>query len=126
MRMMCIRGRQNPQHTGVVAGLVYDVDMVQFCCETRALAQGSIWRKNVRLNCGKCKGIILAHAGQMVPWGPDRFAPWSDPQVSKKEVKELYQPGPRRKLPGEVKDPSLTPVIDDWLERLIDAENGGS
>lgn len=76
MKMLCIRGRTAPQHTGVFSGRVYEVDLVHHCCETRALAQGSVWKKNVKLNCQKCNVIVLAYAGCMVPWSPDRFVPW--------------------------------------------------
>lgn len=116
--MLCIRGRQLPVvHTGLVAGEVYDVSMTPWCCETRALAAGSVFKRNCRMTCNKCGARMRILAGDQVPWGPDRFIKWDNPKVDKKEVRRLFQPGPRRKLPGEIKDPALTPVIDDWLER---------
>jgi hypothetical protein len=95
-RMMCIRGKQHPAHTGLVAGQVYEVSVQRICgCAIglRAFAQGSAFFKPTRMRCSTCG---KRDTFTQVPWGPDRFVPWSDPKVSKKEVRELYQPSPVR------------------------------
>jgi hypothetical protein len=94
MKMLCIRGRTAPQHTGVFAGRVYDVDMIQHCCETRAAAQGSVWKKNTRLKCSVCNQNVFNSSGTCVPWGPDRFVPVDPTKVTIEEVNELYEPSP--------------------------------
>lgn len=98
MRMMCVRGKQHPAHTGVVAGQVYDVDIVQAACgctnDPRALAQGSVFKRKVKLDCIACKKVCWY--GGMVPWGPDRFVKWDDPKVGEKEVRELYAAPPKK------------------------------
>lgn len=103
MKMMCIKGRLHPAHTGLFAGRVYEVEMVTFCqCMPvpddcggkRALAQGSAFLRPVRMRCRRC-GARMVHA--LVPWDPLRFIKWDDPQVGEKEVRELYAPPPKKK-----------------------------
>ena len=89
-RMLCIKGRQNPAHTGIVSGQVYEVSIVKPCCSLAAHAEGSVFKVRVRLRCKKCGRIT--RGPMYVPWGPERFVPWQHvPKVSRKEVQALYK-----------------------------------
>lgn len=94
MRMMCIRGRQHPAHTGLVSGQVYEVSIAKPCCVTAAHAEGSIFLKRVKMICNRCGAVM--HRVVYVPWSPDRFVPWSDPKIEEAEVQRLYRPSRRK------------------------------
>lgn len=104
MRMLCIRGRQHPFHTGLVSGQVYDVVVGPHpCCGKgkEAHAEGSVFRRRVTLVCAFCKTRKVGYRSY-VPWGPDRFVPWQEPKVDEREVRELYSPylGRKERLPA--------------------------
>jgi hypothetical protein len=101
MKMLCIRGRVHPAHTGLYAGQTYDVDVATLCgcCGDTgaAFAAGSVFKRPVQIFCKRCGRGMVYQAGRPVPWGKDRFVPF-DPDklgVTKKEVRELYRPGAR-------------------------------
>lgn len=89
MKMLCIKGSlpKPPWHDGLKAGVTYDVDLVKHCCETRAFAAGSVFKKPVKLECNKCKAILTP---TQIPWGPERFIPFDPPKISEQEANDLY------------------------------------
>lgn len=97
MLMMCIRGKTHPMHTGLESGKVYEVAIVRLCgCNTAtAHAEGSVFKRRVTVRCLVCRKIVDRPA-KYVPWGPDRFVPWTGPKVELAEVQRLYRPSRRK------------------------------
>lgn len=95
MKMMCIKGRQHPAHTGLVSGQIYEVNPHPSSCDVcpykPVAADGSVFTRPVRIKCFIC-GKVLPAKQQNVPWNPNRFVPWDDPKVSLEEANDLYAP----------------------------------
>src|SRR5262245_49672148 len=102
MKMLCIRGRLHLIHTGLYAGRVYDVDLAPFHCHARAYAQGSVFKRRVRLIC-KCGTHLELPPGSCVPWGPDRFVPWQPDPVKSIVYEANHLVKPTKELVEESK-----------------------
>lgn len=93
-KMLCIRGRVHPWHTGLFAGRTYDVFPTPACpgCGqvSTVHAEGSFFKRPVRLECNRCKRLVtFGH----VPWSPTRFIPFNPDvtKVTEKESNALYK-----------------------------------
>ena len=97
MKMLCIRGRLHPAHTGLYAGRVYEVNFAQWCCAgepSRAFAEGSFFIRRVRLICRVC-GQKRSYQG-LVAWGPDRFIPFDPVKTIERMGRTATRKTPRR------------------------------